>query len=93
MHIFSSFILKIFSDTKKYLQNLLRRKHQSLQALQGDRVELTCNQEALEIVRTEAPTSIIKWALNDVDVSPDGIRVIMKNNSNIGNVYLLFIVY
>jgi hypothetical protein len=71
----------------EYLRHLLRNKYQNFQALQGDQVELTCNQEALHRVHTEAPTSAIKWALNGVNVRPDGTRVIMKNNSNIGNVY------
>lgn len=91
MHICSYFFLKIISDTKEYLQNLLRKEHQSLQTLQGTQVELMCHQEALDRVQTEAPTSVTKWDLNGVTVSPDGIRVIIKDNGNMGNVYMLFI--
>jgi hypothetical protein len=77
----------------EYLRYLLRNSHQSLQVLQGHQVELVCHQEALGRIQTEAPRSVIKWALNGVDVSLEGKRVVMKNNSNLGNLITLFIVY
>jgi hypothetical protein len=78
--------LKYFTDTSKYLRNLLREKHQSLQALQGEQVELNCHEEAVQRVQTESPMSVIKWALNGVKVRPDGMRVTIENSSNLGNV-------
>ena len=60
-----------------------------MQSLHGDQVELICHQEALSKIQAEAPTSKIKWVLNDVEISQDGARVIMKNNSNFGNACML----
>jgi hypothetical protein len=77
----------------EYLRYLLRKSHQSSQVLQGHQVELICNQEALGRIQTEAPTSVIKWALNGVNVTLDGMRVFMKNNNNLGNLIILFIVH
>jgi hypothetical protein len=72
-----------------YLHDLLRKQYQSIQSLHGDQVELICHQEALSKIQAEAPTSKIKWALNGVEIKQDGTRVIMKNNSNLGNACML----
>jgi hypothetical protein len=77
----------------EYLRDLLRKHHQSVQPLQGDQVELICHQEALSKIQAEAPTSKIKWALNGVTISPDGTRVIITNNSNLGNAPMLSVIY
>jgi hypothetical protein len=73
----------------EYLHDLLRKHYQSIQSLHGDQVELICHQEALSKIQAEAPTSKIKWALNGVEISQDRTRVIMKNNSNLGNACML----
>jgi hypothetical protein len=73
----------------EYLHDLLRKHYQSVQSLHGDQVELICHQEALSKIQAEAPTSKIKWALNGVEISQDGTRVIMKTNSNLGNARML----
>jgi hypothetical protein len=85
--------LQYFTDTMEYLRYLLRKSHQSSQVLQGHQVELICHQEALGRIQTEAPRSVIKWALNGVDVNLEGMRVFMKNNSNLGNLITLFTVH
>ena len=83
---FSAFsFIVYFTDTMEYLHDLLRKHYQSIQSLHGDLVELICHQEALSKIQAEAPTSKIKWALNGVEISQDGRRVVMKNNSNLGN--------
>jgi hypothetical protein len=51
---------------------------------------MTCHQEALGRILTEAPTAVIKWALNGVDVDLDGTRVVMKSNKNLGNLITLY---
>jgi DeoR/GlpR family transcriptional regulator of sugar metabolism len=76
----------------EYLRDLLRKHHQSIQSLQGDQVELICHQEALSKIQAEAPTSKIKWALNGVTIIPDGMTVIIKNNSNLGNALMLSVI-
>jgi len=87
---FSAFSFPVyFTDTMEYLRDLLRKHYQSIQSLHGDQVELICDQEALSKIQAEAPTSKIKWALNGVEISQDGTRVTMKNNSNLGNVCML----
>jgi hypothetical protein len=73
----------------EYLHDLLWKHYQSIQSLHGDQVELICHQEALSKIQAEAPTSKIKWALNGVEIDQDGTRVMMKNNSNLGNVCML----
>ena len=85
---FSAFSLPMyFTDTTEYLRDLLQKHYQSIQSFHGDQVELICHQEALTKIQAEAPTSKIEWALNGVAISQDGMRVIMKNNSNLGNVF------
>ena len=73
----------------EYLHDLLRKHYQSIQSHHGNQVELICHQEALSKIQAEAPTSKIKWALNGVQISQDGMRVIIKNNSNLGNACML----
>lgn len=85
--------LQYFTDTTEYLRYLLRKSHQTSQVLQGQQVELICDQEALSRIQTEAPTSVIKWALNGVDVNLKETRAFVKNNNNLGNLITLFIVH
>lgn len=85
--------LQYFTDTTEYLRYLLRKSHQSSQVHQGREVELICHQEALGRIQTEAPTSVIKWALNGVDVNLNETRVFVKDNNNLGNLITLFIVH
>ncbi|XP_069687396.1 uncharacterized protein [Periplaneta americana] len=70
-------------DTSEYLRDTLQRTHQSLYATEGDKIELTCRQEAVSKVLNEAPTSTIKWALNGLHINPDKKRILLKNNSNL----------
>lgn len=76
----------------EYLRYLLRSNHQGFQVLQGQQVELTCHQDALRRIQNEAPTSVIKWSLNGVDVSQEGTRVVMNHNKNLRNL-ILYIVH
>jgi hypothetical protein len=76
----------------EYLRDHLRKHYRSVQSLQGDKVELICHQEALSKIQAEAPTSKTNWALNGVTISPDGTRVIMTNNSNLGNALILSVI-